>query len=244
MIDPNQFKFDDDLNTTLFEKYANKKDAKTREQIILNNRSLVGYILKKYYSIAKLNDELKQELVQEGMIGLIQALEKFDIRMGYKFSTYATCWIRQSISNYLSNINPSIKVPSHVRMAHNKIMRFLKEADKTIEELTKEDAKNLNVTNKMIKSVKSAVNSKKCYSLDAPVYASDDGGTQLTVADTIVSNDEGPDCIMDQDKVITSVKSALKNMSEKRRTILLLRYGVIKERDIKFTGSIDDKKRR
>jgi len=235
----NKSNFDEDLNGTLFLQYSINKTHDVREKIILNNRSLVGFIIRKYYSSPRITDELRQELVQEGMIGLMQAVEKFDVRLGYKFSTYATWWIRQSINNYLINVNPIIRVPSHIRAAHNKLMKFLAQTEKDIQALTEKDIKELHMTPKMLGSVKSAIDSRRCLSLQMPVKGSGmvDSSRPSSLEDLIESDEPEADSPIDQDTMIAAVKNALKGMTDKRRTILLLRYGVIKKEDVRKLGN-------
>ena len=109
--------------------------------------------------------------------------------------------------------------------------------------ITNEDIKELAMTPKMVNSIKSAFTSRRCVSIQAPRYAGQEGGV-FTLEDTIISDKPELDSGIDQETMLKSVKSALKNMSEKRRAILLLRYGVIKEKDIETLGAVDDKKRR
>lgn len=225
---------DDGINEDLFHQYAETKDLKVRERIILNNRALVGFLLGKYYSSNKISEEMRQELVQEGIIGLIQAIEKFDVRLGYKFSTYATWWIRQAINNYLINVSPTIKVPTHIRAAQNKINKFLADQEKTLDELDSQDRQTLGMTDKMVGSVKSAIKSRRCVSLNTPVHNSGNDGGSWSLEDVIPDEDDKElDSGLDKEKMILAVKDALKAMPEKRRNILLLRYGVIKAKDLK-----------
>lgn len=227
----NKSKFDEELNGTLFKQYSIKQTHDVREKIILNNRSLVGFIIRKHYSSPKITDELRQELVQEGMIGLMQAVEKFNVALGYKFSTYATWWIRQAVNNYLINVNPIIRVPSHIRAAQIKLTKFLAQTEKDLQTITDKEIKELQMTPKMLRSVKSAINSRQCLSLSMPLKKGD--GDSGCLEDVIRCNKPEADSPIDQDTMIKAVKNALKGMTEKRRTILLLRYGVIKQQDVK-----------
>ncbi len=198
----------------------------------MNNRLLVNFIVRKYYSVPQITEEIKQELIQEGMIGLISAIEKYDLSKGTKFSTYATWWIRQAVNNYLINVNPVIRVPSHIRAAQNKLMKFLAEEEKKIEDVSTEDMSELQITNKMLKSIKSALNSKNCSSFNTPVYANGEDSYTLEDVYSDPKQNEGNNSSLDYETMLNSVKSALKKMPEKRRTILLLRYGVINKNDV------------
>ena len=107
--------------------YVQTKSLNTRNQIVKKNQALVTYIINKYYSNKKDHNLLKEDMMQEGIIGLLSAIEGYKPDLGYRFSTYATWWIRQAINNYLLNVEPIIHVHSHVRTANNKIQKKLRE---------------------------------------------------------------------------------------------------------------------
>lgn len=89
-----------------------------RNKIAMNHIGLI-------YSIASNFDyHLKDDLIQEGFFGLIRAIEKFDHRLGYKFSTYATLWIKQSIQRYIANREVAIRTPAHAPMALARVASF------------------------------------------------------------------------------------------------------------------------
>ena len=115
-----------DEEKELFAKY-NTGDLEARQRLIECNLKLVVYIAKKY--IGRGIDLL--DLIQEGSIGLITAVEKFDLSKGNKFSTYATWWIRQSITRALDNKSRSVRLPSHLLI---KIKKIKYEKDKYIKD--------------------------------------------------------------------------------------------------------------
>lgn len=238
----NQIKFDDELNLKLLKQYHDCKDAKIRDKIILNNRPLIMYVLSKLYPKNILQNVIKNEIIddllQEGTVGLMEALERFDVSLGYKFSTYASWWVRHSISNYLLNYLPEIKIPNHIRIAETKINKYLFDQKKSIEELSDCDLKELDMTRKMAESVKKAMATKKNISLSQEVSSDSKG---LKYQDFIIEPIEETSESFDKEKVMTIVKNVLKNMPKKRRTALLLRYGVLKEENFNF-GEIDGQK--
>lgn len=107
---------------SLFKKYKETKDADAYEKIIICNQGLVASIAKDY-----LRPEIEiEDLVSEGNIGLMRAIEKFDHKKGFKFSTYAVWWIRQGIIRYLNNEGRTIRLPVHAQEKLIKINNFIK----------------------------------------------------------------------------------------------------------------------
>jgi RNA polymerase primary sigma factor len=101
-------------------KRIEKGDARAKQQLITANLRLVVKVAKKY-----MNQGLAfQDLIEEGNLGLIKASEKFSWRRGFKFSTYATWWIRQSITRALSNQSRTVRVPVHVSEDINRVERI------------------------------------------------------------------------------------------------------------------------
>lgn len=112
----------DDFDVSLLLKeYFDTKNIDIRNKIIEKNLKLVVYVAKEYVNCGlPLID-----LVQEGNIGLISSIDKYDINKGYKFSTYAVYWIRQAIVRALENKSNIIRVPSHIYQKLNKLKVFL-----------------------------------------------------------------------------------------------------------------------
>jgi RNA polymerase primary sigma factor len=100
-------------------KRIERGDRKAKERMINSNLRLVISIAKRYQG----HDVPLGDLVQEGVIGLNRAVEKFDWRRGFKFSTYATWWIRQSCQRAISNLSKTIRVPTHVHERRLKLAR-------------------------------------------------------------------------------------------------------------------------
>jgi RNA polymerase primary sigma factor len=100
-------------------KRIERGDAAAKERMINSNLRLVISIAKRYQG----HDVPLGDLVQEGVIGLNRAVEKFDWRRGFKFSTYATWWIRQSCQRAISNLSKTIRVPTHVHERRLKLAR-------------------------------------------------------------------------------------------------------------------------
>lgn len=220
----------------LFVEYAKTKNVGVRNKLAQNNQALVTYIVNKYYSSKKEHKKYREDLLQEGTIGLLSAIDGFNVELGFKFSTYATWWIRQAVNNYLINIEPMIHVPSHVRTQHNKIIRKLKEENQTFQSLIENGYDNIevdgeNVSEKMMRSVQSAIRSKYITSIDQPINGNDesDGGS---LKDIIPEYKPGLDRLFDQAKLVDIVADGLGLLSERERLILLLRFDVLNEENI------------
>lgn len=211
--------------------YVTTKSLKTRNQIVKQNQALVTYIINKYYNNKKEYNLLKEDMMQEGIIGLLSAIEGYKPELGYRFSTYATWWIRQAINNYLLNVEPIIHVPSHVRTANNKIQKKLREENIVLQDyIDGADAKEKEedgCSAKMLQSITMANRSRNVSSMDEQLKSANGDGNN-TLKDTLVS-DENIETKYGNVQLISLVKNALKNLSDKERYILLLRFDVIKE---------------
>jgi RNA polymerase primary sigma factor len=112
-------------------KRIERGDAKAKERMINSNLRLVISIAKRYQG----HDVPLGDLVQEGVIGLNRAVEKFDWRRGFKFSTYATWWIRQACQRAISNLSKTIRVPTHV---HERRLRLARVRAELVSKLDRE----------------------------------------------------------------------------------------------------------
>jgi RNA polymerase primary sigma factor len=195
-----------------------KGDMAAKDRMINSNLRLVVSVARKYQGHGlSLGD-----LVQEGMLGLIRAAEKFDWRRGFKFSTYATLWIRQAIQRGLENSSRTIRLPVHIAQRERKINRTERElATKLGREPTEQeiaDAVELPV-DQVIEIRKAA---RPLTSLDQPI--GEDGET--TFGDMLTSGAPQP-----QDEVVESagtsaVQEAVMALPERERDVVALRFGL------------------
>ena len=193
-------------------------DLEAKERLINSNLRLVVSNAKKYQ-----NQGLPLlDLIQEGILGLIRATEKFDWRRGYKFSTYATYWIRQAISRGLENKARTIRVPIHLLQRERKIQRAERELAVRLartpseEEIAAEAGLELHEV-RAVRDIARAVTS-----LDRPVGEEED----TSFGDLLPSDAPPP-----EDEVVVSLRrhalrAALRQLPEVERRLLELRYGL------------------
>ena len=200
-------------------KEGTKKEAKiARKKLIQANLRLVVSIAKKYTG----QGILFMDLVQEGSLGLIKAAERFDYTKGFKFSTYATWWIKQTIIRAIANNSRTIRIPVHMS---DKIRTLKKALVKLHVELGREPvdeelADYLKLDVKKIKSIKKAM-IKEPVSLDTPV------AQDLCLEDYIKDDFKRlPDIKTEKEFLNRYIIKALDILSEKERFIIINRFGL------------------
>ncbi len=195
-------------------------DQAAREELAEANLRLVVSIAKRYRGCGL----PFLDLIQEGNLGLMKAIEKFDYTRGFKFSTYATWWIRQAILRSITNRSRTIRVPTHVNELIRKIFQvernYLKEYGKlpSIEELAEKlEARIENI----IKAKKSA---HYTASLDMPIGYDDEGSV---LGDFIEDNTvHSPTQETFKNLLQLELEHALEDLTGRERKILILRYGL------------------
>ena len=204
----------------LAKRIQENKDEFAKDVLVNANLRLVVSIAKKY--IGRGLSFL--DLIQEGNVGLIKAAGRFDYKKGYKFSTYATWWIQQSITRAIADKARIIRLPIHMIDSIGKIRRAT--IDLTTElghpPTKQEIAYRLGLpVAKLTSIIKSA---QSTVSMDTPATYDDDSSK---IADFIVDNSTiTPDGKVSHDNLLEDIRKILNQLSQKERDVLILRYGL------------------
>jgi RNA polymerase primary sigma factor len=199
-------------------KRMERGDLDAKERLINSNLRLVISNARKYQG----HELPLLDLIQEGILGLIRAAEKFDWRKGYKFSTYATFWIRQALQRALDNRSRTIRIPVHLGQRERKIGRVQREliAQTGREPSDEELAAAAELTLDDVREAREAA--RVVTSLDRPVGEEEDTSFGSLLPSGERSPEEEVDIMLRED----ALRRAVEQLPEPEREVVKLRYGI------------------
>ncbi len=199
-------------------KRIERGDLQAKEQLVNSNLRLVIANARKYQGL----DLPLLDLIQEGILGLIRASEKFDYRRGYKFSTYATFWIREAIQRGIANRARTIRIPVHIGQRERRIDRAQRELTARLgrEPTDEEVAEAARLSTREVREARQAA--RVVTSLDRPVGEEE----ETPLGALLESGERTPEEEVEISLRSDAVRHALDRLPEREREVVRLRYGI------------------
>ena len=198
-----------------------KGDEKAKQELINSNLRLVVSVAKRYAS----KGMGFEDLLQEGNLGLIKAVDKFDVEKGFKFSTYATWWIRQAMTRAIADQSRTIRIPVHANEAINSIKRFQNKYsfENGVEPTDEEISEALGYTVEKIREYKKAA--QDVISLETPVGVAEDQDSTLM---EFIADEENIEENVVQKIIFERVHKIVEaRLTEREAKVIMYRFGLI-----------------
>ena len=218
-------------------KLIESGDRKARDRMIRANLRLAISIAKQFQN----KGCSMEDLIQESSMGLIKAVDRFDWRRGFKFSTYACWWIKQSVRQHVASHSSPFKLPTYAKNMMHKIQQAVNDyreefgQQPTIPEI----AELLGVSVETVQTILDC--SASCVSIDSSPRAHDKGDVKKTIGDMIPDEAEPVDSLLDKQKIMPMIRQALSSLTPREEKILRLRFGIyedINEEEFQLTSEM------
>lgn len=200
---------------------AKKGDIQARKQLVQANLKLVLTVARKAIHVSKLP---LVDLIQEGNLGLIIAVEKFNPELGYRFSTYATWWIKQAMFKAISEQSYCMKIPVYVQETLSKFSKIKSEMERSYncQVTTKDVADKMNIEPEKIDTYLSAYTST--VSLEGTFDANN--GSELAVADVLADDKATVEENIEYEELKREIANVVSTLKEREQTVIKMRFGL------------------